>query len=569
MKFYSDWALRILGGHWTDGQAFYGLPGYAFFLAGIYALTGFNPYVVGLLQAGSEAMISVLIYKIATAVFANEKTNLRKAGVIGGVAALGWTFLQPAQAFSVVLMPTTWLVLAFWGCVYWIIKAEPSSAWRPWLWMGLLFGAVAMMIATVLFLIPLAIAGIWIKAGRGAPFSGRLRRLAIGVAVLLAGVFAGASPCFFHNYLIAGERVMLSAHSGVNFYIGNNPIANGYPKIPPGLRAGQAGMLADSITMAEAAAGHRLKRVEVSEFWSAKAREYIHSHPLEWMRLLGIKFRNFWNTYQYDDLSLITLFREDGIVPPGLRFGWVAAFGLPGILLGWWKAPKSRWITAAIFLHMLALMPVFVTERYRLAAAPGLLMMGSFGLVEFWQSLVEGRWRSALSYFAGAMSAAAFVAWPQSDPGLWSLDYYNTGWKATLSGDFDRAQRNLEMAYAFVPDNAEINFALGNLWLAKNDRVRAKKFYRRALDLNPRHAGAFNNLGVMAIEESRWDVAERFFLRSLEIEPEDAKTNFLLARARFHAGDRTGALDAVEKAIALEPERPEFTALREEITNSP
>src|SRR5580704_6147938 len=40
MKFYNDWALRILHGQWTDHQAFYGLPGYPFFLAIIYGIVG-------------------------------------------------------------------------------------------------------------------------------------------------------------------------------------------------------------------------------------------------------------------------------------------------------------------------------------------------------------------------------------------------------------------------------------------------------------------------------------------------------------------------------------------------
>ncbi|MES2568861.1 MAG: hypothetical protein V4710_02260 [Verrucomicrobiota bacterium] len=34
MQFYSDWGRRIANGQWTDGKAFYGLPGYAYLLAG-------------------------------------------------------------------------------------------------------------------------------------------------------------------------------------------------------------------------------------------------------------------------------------------------------------------------------------------------------------------------------------------------------------------------------------------------------------------------------------------------------------------------------------------------------
>ena len=68
---------------------------------------------------------------------------------------------------------------------------------------------------------------------------------------MLAGVLLGASPAGIHNYYLARDPVFLSAHSGVNFWIGNNPVANGYPKFPPGLHAGQEAMLKDSIASAE------------------------------------------------------------------------------------------------------------------------------------------------------------------------------------------------------------------------------------------------------------------------------------------------------------------------------
>ena len=55
------------------------------------------------------------------------------------------------------------------------------------------------------------------------------------------GAVVGTSPCWIHNYFIAGEPVFLSAHGGVNFWIGNNPTANGYPKIPTGMHQDQAG----------------------------------------------------------------------------------------------------------------------------------------------------------------------------------------------------------------------------------------------------------------------------------------------------------------------------------------
>src|SRR3954452_3120474 len=67
MKFYNDWALRIAHGQWTDHQAFYGLPGYAYCLAAIYLVGGkagvfLTVTCVGILQALMSAGIAAVIY---------------------------------------------------------------------------------------------------------------------------------------------------------------------------------------------------------------------------------------------------------------------------------------------------------------------------------------------------------------------------------------------------------------------------------------------------------------------------------------------------------------------------
>ncbi|MGB8356185.1 MAG: tetratricopeptide repeat protein [Chthoniobacteraceae bacterium] len=573
-KFYNDWALRILKGQWTDHQAFYGLPGYPFFLAGIYSVTGFSPFLVGLLQITAEAVTSVVIFKIAMEVFTllpdadprNPGTAaMYRPQIVGALAAMGWALFQPAQTFSVILMPTCWLILLFWSCVLWILKMRTFSAWYPWLWLGLILGLFATMIATILFLIPLIIAAIIILSRPVKEWNTRICRVAAAIALLFGGVIAGASPCWLHNYFLAGEPVFLSAHSGVNFYIGNNPLANGYPKIPPGLRAGQEGMLKDSITMAEAAAGHKLKRAEVSRFWSDRAKAYIHDHFGDWLRLMALKFKNFWNAFQYDDLSLITLFEQDGILTPGFKFGFVAALAIPGIFIGAWKYPRSRWVVAAVLLHMAALMPVFITERYRMAAVPGMLIMAAIGLWEFWNFLATTRWGCGLAYTAATAVSVLFVAQPPSDQGLWSLDYYNTGIKAIQTGDLARAQRDLSIAIAYVPENSEINFALGNLALEKGDRMLAKQYYLRTIEINGRHSSAYNNLGVLAMEEKFWKTADAFFNRSLWIEPDDAKTHYLLAKVKLELKDTAAAKKEIHRALELKPEQPEFQTLGQEI----
>jgi Tfp pilus assembly protein PilF len=561
MHFYDDWARRILSGQLTDHMAFYGLPGYAYLLAAIYKLAGYGPFVPALLQALLDAGTAMLIYKVSVSIF--QGAGMRRAQIAGWVAAVGWAFFVPAQTYAAILMPTAWFVFVFWLILWRVISRKNAPTGWEALILGLLVGLTATAIATILFLIPLLVSAILLKPAISAHSQFRTRISAI--VLLFLGAAAGTSPCWVHNCLIARDRVFLSAHSGINFWIGNNPSANGYPRFPPGLRAGQAAMLQDSIDAAESAAGHSLKRGEVSQYWSAKARDYIERYPVAWLRLLALKLRTFWSAFQYDDLSIITILREQRVTFPGIYFGLVAAFALPAMVLGWKTAPAGRWVTSAIALQMLALLPVFTTERYRLPIVPGLLIFAAFGLVTFFNNMAAGKFRPALSYIALLAVSAVFISWPQRDPSLWALDAYNSGWQALESNDLALAEKKLAVAYAYVPDNSETLFALGNLRLAQQKADNAVAFYRAVLAIDPKHKGALNNLGVVALDARDYGDAESWFRRAAQIDPANAKTHFLRAKTFLAEGNRKAARTEIDAALRLKPDQPEFRALSEEI----
>ena len=573
MHFYNDWALRILRGEFDFHAAFYGLPLYAYVLAFIYRVFGYGPFIPGFLQALADSGTAVLIYLLVVRLFesaelqSNSPAGNRVAGreitapkFFGALAAMGWALFVPAQAYSIILMPTAWLVFVFWFVVWRIVANRTAPGWKECLLLGLLIGFTAMAIATVLFLIPLVLVAILLRSETNL---GRTLGLKAGVFVLAVGI--GTSPCWIHNYLIAHDPVFLSAHGGVNFWIGNNPIANGYPRFPPGLRAGQAAMLEDSISTAEAAAGHPLKRSEVSAYWSTKAHQYIAEHPADWIHLLLIKAKNFWSAFQYDDLSIITNLREQHVIFPGLYFGLLAILAFPGVVFAWRLSPVSRWITAAILLHMIALMTVFITERYRLPIVPGLIVMATFGLFVLWRSLVNAQYRGTAIYLTLLLASAILISWPQRDPALWALDAYNSGWQAYECGNLPLAEKNLTLARRYVPTNPETNFALGNLRLAQGNKPDAAAFYLTTLQYEGAHRGALNNLGVMALEENRFDLAEQWLRRAETIEPRNAKTHFLLGKVLLGKGDRPAAQREALRAIELDPAQPEFKQLSEEL----
>lgn len=577
MHFYNDWAQRIMQGQLTDYRAFYGLPLYAYVLAFLYSIFGYSPFVPAFIQAMLDAGTAALLFKICERVFAGASQHqvdsattprllpLPRERVIGLLAAAGWALFVPAQAYSVILMPTAWLIFVFWFLLWQIVKVDHVPRAGVWLLYGLLVGVTATGVATILFLLPLLLAALILRPANTAASARGGMTKAAAVLMLVFGVAAGTAPCWIHNYFVARDPVFLSAHSGVNFWIGNNPIANGYPRFPPGLRAGQAAMLQDSITVAEAAAGGPLPRSAVSAFWSAKAKNYIRENFGKWLGLMTLKLRQFWNAFQYDDLSIITNLREHGVILPGPRFGIVAAFGLVGMLIAVVGTPRSRWIAAAVLLHMASLLTVFVTERYRLAAVPGLMLFAAYGLYTGWERLCRGQWRAAGIYGALVAAATLFVSIPQTSPGLWALDAYNAGWQALETGNLPLAERKLQLAHAYMPENAETNFALGNLRLEQGDRAAATRLYEATLQLEPQHKRALNNLGVLTLEAGDPAAAERYFRIALEQEPQNAKTHYLLARVLHTMGQAPRAAQHIQHAIAVGGERAEFLTLRDEI----
>lgn len=593
MLFYHSWAERILDGQWSDGKAFYGLPGYAFLLAGIYRAVGTSPVIrffsVSLLQVAIEAVLSVIVFKIAMKVceFENAPPGMCSKRIASILASVVWITFIPSQTFSAILMPTSWVICAYWAGVALLLQPRERSPWRFWLPFGILLGAVSMLVAMITSLVPMAVVRIGLTARAASP--GRPRWLsAAGAALLLAaGLFIGSSPAWIHNYFVAHDPVLLSAHGGLNFYMGNNPEATGYPKIPPGLRSTQDGLLRDSITWAEKSVGHPLKRSEVSAWWSNQARAYISDHPAEWAALLMCKLKNFWNAFQYDDLSVITLLQGRGVLLPGLRWGLVAALGLTGLLFSLRSNVPARWVAAAVILHMLAVMPVFVTERYRLTAAPGLIILGTYALWRLWRALCRAEWVTAGALGALFLAAALFTSWPTRDPTLWALDPFNVGIKEldlaetlpTLGStpeeradnqreakiELQHAAIHLREAYAYVQTDPGIVFALGNLALDQGDPALAARWYRATLQFNPQFSAALNNLGYLAMEAHQWEPAERYLLQAIAAEPENAKTHYLLALARQAKGDLAGARAALAEALRLKPSQPQFLALAKEL----
>jgi tetratricopeptide (TPR) repeat protein/transglutaminase-like putative cysteine protease len=109
---------------------------------------------------------------------------------------------------------------------------------------------------------------------------------------------------------------------------------------------------------------------------------------------------------------------------------------------------------------------------------------------------------------------------------------------------------------AHSASNPEVWLSAGDLAGRSNAQERAENAYRRALALAPQSARALNNLAwLLRDRPGRETEALSLAERAVDAAPEMDAAWDTLAELRFASGDVTGAIAAIDRALALGPER--------------
>ncbi len=296
----------------------------------------------------------------------------------------------------------------------WVVSRlvdRPRSA-PLWLGLGAAMGALSLTRENALALV--AVAAVWsLAAGFGGktwagkqpagstiPDSGSRGlpplAFALGLALLLL-------PVAGRNYAVTGGFYLTTSQFGPNFYIGNNPAADGtYMSLRPG-RGAPEFERQDATELAERARQRSLTPGEVSSYWTEQALAFITSQPGDWLALVGRKIALLWNRSEMLDTESQESYEE---ISPVLRvlgvvghFGVVVPLALVG-LIGAWPDRRRLWPFFALLAAYAASVVLFyVFARYRFPLVPFLLLLAANGLV------------LAPRLFAAAISGAARPPW--------------------------------------------------------------------------------------------------------------------------------------------------------------
>ncbi len=120
-------------------------------------------------------------------------------------------------------------------------------------------------------------------------------------------------------------------------------------------------------------------------------------------------------------------------------------------------------------------------------------------------------------------------------------------------GELVRARETLDRACGRAPLDAENHEALARFLWDRGEREEAASRMRRALLLDPRLETAWEAYASWCAEMGRPEAAPQLALEAAERRGGDPATWIVLARTRGRAKDMAGGIEAVRRAIALDP----------------
>jgi tetratricopeptide (TPR) repeat protein/peroxiredoxin len=170
----------------------------------------------------------------------------------------------------------------------------------------------------------------------------------------------------------------------------------------------------------------------------------------------------------------------------------------------------------------------------------------SFGFV-FYE---RGYFEQAQQFFAQAV---------QDDPGAEALyglgsSYLQLQKNPEARDCFERALK-LHASYPGTLPNCWNN--LGILAARAGDPDAAIQYFQHALQIDPEHTIALQNLGSAYRQKKDWPQAQSTLERALALNPDDPEANYSLGMVYAQQNDAEHAYDYLQKAIELRPAYPE------------
>ncbi len=550
--YYHRQAIDILNGNFGGSEVFFLRPLYPYLLAAVYRVFGIHILAVQLVQVAMAGASCLLLYSLSRRMFGARAATFASFGfALTGVLIFYSGTLLYVEVTILLSLSALWLT------------ASAGGSWWRWVLAGIAWGLAVICRPELLLAFALTTVG-------------QRRSNARRVAVMAAVAVLVIASVPVRNYIVARDPVVFTAHSGLNFYYGTNPTADGTWQ-PTAALEGSGPFSHDRLKRTSRIFdGRRLSWSQASARWFYKGLSFIANHPGRYTRLLGRKLTLFLanyevpNTYYPETARAASTALRFGL----LNFGVILALGFIGMYRAWPQRRRVLPAYAFVAAYLASALAFYVLSRLRAPVIPFLLAFAGAGSNELAEFVRARRYRAlfvsavvVLLGYVGSLlvpvdkAAYSAQAWVQSGnilleqrrpseaiaafaralrfqpDNVWAR--YSMVMALTTTGRAQDAEAELEplVRLAATQNHARLPAALAGarLAIARRDFARAAQLYRTALAIDPNDAETPYLLGLVYISMDSLEEADRWLAHALDLDPshEPARTTRQAVQSRL------------------------------------
>ena len=391
-----------------------------------------------------------------------------------------------------------------------------------------------------------------------------LRRRVRPALAFVAAIALALAPVVLRNRALTGSLAPLSSHGGLNFYIGNNPDADGTYGEVPGIRPNLEGQNEDARRVAQQAAGRSLTDAEVSDYFYRLAWQWIRGDPgaalrlFAWKMSLMLSAANVWLNYSYP------FFREAAgvlrllFVGPGL----LIPLGCVGAIAAAPMAQRRDYLVWCAFvpLYSFAVATFFVADRYVLPLLVPLCVVAGAALDLLVRDLAARRWgHLATTAVAAALLFGLVNRHMDVDDGV-GEERVRMAERLVTLGRFEEAEQWTARAEQVAETPGPVHFRFGQRLLAAGRIDAAIDHFERALRVDPGRPEVEYLLGQTLLEARRPAEAIVHLQRAVAAGYHADVAAHDLVRAFGAVGNRADALRTLRGLTAVRREDANYSA---------
>jgi len=372
--------------------------------------------------------------------------------------------------------------------------------------------------------------------------------------VFLLGLSLALGPFLMRNVRIAGEASLTPSQAGFNLYLGNNPDnRTPYYQPVPFAYSGPSVQGIHFTIEASRRSGRPLSPSRASRYWTREVFRIAKEQPAVFARKTGQKLLALFNRFEFGDhyhSGFISQFVHVFKLPL-LEFGLILPLAMAGMVVGLFRSKKISALAIIFFLYGMALVPFFISGRYRLPLAAVLIPCASAGIKDL-TIFVGNRQTGRIAVYLLTLLVFFAVGFlPLKGTGDISYHYNTYAQILFANGRDEQARLYWEKSSRMnTLSSASANYSLAVLHFKKGEIAQGFQTLRKIPDTHFAAASKYELIGDVMANQRNVVEAVRAYEKALAINSGLRNIHVKLSHMLWNI-DRQRALEEFEKFKAL------------------